>query len=515
MLTRPLFKTFVTYLLAALSLTSCQQMPVKEESPSVNRPHPTADAVADESYFRTQKPFTNTANGFVHRQGEFANIVIPRTDQAVEEEISDPQTIWTRLRESEQLTPSSVDSVQTEIARYTGDQIHFDRMVENAEPFMYQIVEALDERNLPLFLSLVPMIESAYKPNATSNWNAAGLWQFIPSTGRHFGLKQNEWYDGRRDVTASTKAALDYLSYLYKRFDSWELALAAYNSGEATVSNAIKRNRKAQLGTDYWSLDLPPETRRYIPKLLALQSIIHDPSAYDVALPEIPDQPILTSIQLPGQIQLSKVAELSDDLETDTLKNLNAGFLRSVTSPDGPYELLVPVQIATKLESDIAELPVEERVKYHEHFVQEGESLWLIARRYDTRVAVLKSVNDISEDHLKLGKRLLIPSTGQIIEKTKAQPIAAPETIADAAPTQTISAQAKPIAKADSEIDLDNSATYTVKSGDSLWIIARRHNIHVDDILSWNNITRQTPLRLGQELKILSHRPILKAASVY
>lgn len=486
--------TFCTCLVTVLLLSGCQHTPSSDQAVTQHEeshPHPVEHASNDNADLNeASETFKKT---FVQQTLVPTRIL---EEQATLESQDEASSLWERLRNSEPLPSRQGASVEAQIRRFKGDQVHFDRMIANAEPFMHYIIEALDQREMPLFLSLVPMIESAYDPGATSSWRAAGLWQFMPATGRHFGLEQNEWYDGRRDVDASTAAALDYLTYLHNRFKSWELALAAYNGGEATVARAIKRNRLADKPTDYWSLELPRETQAYIPRLLALQSIIYSPDAYAIDLPELADTAVLSQIDLPGQVQLSKLAELSD-LDTQTLRQLNAGFLRSVTAPEGPHQLLVPVEVADQLSSRLASLPAEERIKYHEHIVKNGESLWRIARRYDTRVKTILSVNQLDSDRVKPGKRLLIPNTGQEI---KHRPYAA---------------NSKKARQAARRGSVTSQRLYKVQEGDSLWLIARRHNIHVKDLLEWNALDRDTPLKLGQELKILNEKPILRAAASY
>jgi membrane-bound lytic murein transglycosylase D len=241
-------------------------------------------------------------------------------------------------------------------------QAYFNVIVDRARPYLHHIVEEVERRDMPLEIALLPIVESAYQATADSPKGAAGIWQFIPGTGKRFGLKQNAWYDGRRDVMASTEAALDYLDTLYERFDGdWLLAIAAYNCGEGAVENAIERNRRLGLSTDFWSLDLPAETQEYIPKLLAISSIIADPSEYQLTLDPIPNRPYLKEVHIDGQINLDKVAALAN-MTVSELRSLNPGFKSSTTDPAGPHRLALPIHKAEKFQQRLAQLSIRQRL---------------------------------------------------------------------------------------------------------------------------------------------------------
>ncbi|WP_449124454.1 transglycosylase SLT domain-containing protein [Pseudomonas viridiflava] len=212
---------------------------------------------------------------------------------------------------------------------------------ERASPYLHFIVERLDERRMPMELALLPMIESAYNPMASSSAAAAGLWQFIPSTGRDFNLHQSAAYDGRRDVVASSKAAMDYLKRLHDQFDNdWLLALAAYNSGEGTVGRAIEANRRRGLPTDYWHLSLPRETQDYVPRLLALSLLVRDPEAYGVKLTPVANTPYFDVVELNRSVDLPLLAATAG-VDEGQLLRLNSAFIRKKTL-DGPGHLLIP-----------------------------------------------------------------------------------------------------------------------------------------------------------------------------
>jgi membrane-bound lytic murein transglycosylase D len=254
--------------------------------------------------------------------------------------------LWARIRDGYAIPDHNNARVKQQFSAYAGRfsayagrKDYWLRVSERATPYLHLIVEAIDERGLPQELALLPVVESGFQPFAYSHGRAAGIWQFIPATGRHYGLKQNWWYDGRRDVTAATEAALDYLTYLNEMFDGdWLLALAAYNAGEGTVSRAIKRNRQAGRATDYWSLDLPRETMHYVPRLLAVSEIVAHPERHDIALTPISNEPAVAVVDLEHQVDLALAAELAE-IDIETLYALNPGFNRWATAPEGPHRL--------------------------------------------------------------------------------------------------------------------------------------------------------------------------------
>ncbi len=397
---------------------------------------------------------------------------------------SSVEDIWEFVRTSEPLEKGENQAITTQLEKLKGNQFYFDLISKRAKTFIYQIASEIEKRKMPLFLALLPVIESGYKTDVISSSSAAGLWQFTPSTAEHFGLKQNWWYDGRLDILASTAAALDYLQQLYEEFGDWKLALAAYNSGSATVHRAIKKNIREGRPQDYWSLELPAETRLYVPKLVALQRVVRSPDQFSIKLPHIPTKPVVKQVNTGGQIQLQKVADLAN-ISLGELKRLNPGFKRWATDPDGPHQLLIPIESADRLEVAIAHLPETERVTWQHHKIRPGESLWTIARKYGISIDLLKRANKLSSDKLRSGKSLLIPGGPSIASRGEKKEIR----------------------------DIENGV-YRVQNGDSLWLIARRFDIHVRQIIEWNNISRDTPLKPGLKLKILLNRPILEAAAL-
>jgi len=347
-------------------------------------------------------------------------------------------------------------------------------LFKRSEPFLFHIVEEIEKRGLPMELALLPAIESSYKPNAVSRSKAVGLWQFIPSTGRSFGLNQDWWYDGRRDVLLSTNAALDYLTALNKRFNGdWFLTLAAYNAGQGTVARAIRQNKRKGKKTTYQHLSLRSETRRYVPKIIALKKILNNPEAYNFSLPVVANKPHFTVLPINGQIDLRKFAKDSQ-IDYDQLRNLNAGFLRWASAPNAPQRLLIPISSEGQLAA--ARLAAQEvvEIEYQRHQISRGETLSGIARRYGVSVQALKTTNSLRSSAIRAGKQLLIPINGSQVASTNTTEPA----------TQNEKQQ----------------IIHQVQRGDTLWAIARKYKVRVEELLAWNQLSKNSILKLDQSL---------------
>ena len=354
-------------------------------------------------------------------------------------------------------------------------------LFERAEPFLFYIVEEIEKRGLPMELALLPAVESAYKTNAVSRSKAAGLWQFIPSTGKHFGLRQDYWYDGRRDLFASTQAALDYLIELNTLFDGdWFLTLAAYNAGQGTILRSIKRNKRANRPTDYQSLNLRLETRRYVPKLIALKNLVANPELYNIELPKIANKRNIISINVPGQIDLKKFS-LDTGIDYDSLKNLNGAHKRWATSPDGPHRLIVRLQDAYKADLASQQLASAPKINYQQHRIKRGESLSVIARKYGVTVDSIKVSNKLSNNNIREGHDLFIPIRG-LPNSTANQSI-------DSKDNATRSSESKKL-------------IHQVKKGETLWSIARRYKVKIQELMNWNKLSSTQVLSLNQKLLV-------------
>lgn len=386
------------------------------------------------------------------------------------------QDIWERMRDGYKLQDEIGINPRIERQRlwYVSNPSHVTTVSERSAPYIHYIVERLAERDMPMELALLPVIESAYDPQAYSSAHAVGLWQFIPSTGRHYNLRQTNWYDGRSDVTASTQAALNYLSRLHEMFNGdWLLALAAYNAGEGRVSRAIERNEKLGLPSDYWNLSLPKETEDYVPKLLALSQVVLTPDAYGVSLSPVANEPYFEQVAIKQHMDLSRVAKLAD-LNEDELRQLNPAFKRGITM-DGPQHLLVPLEKAELLSANLALMKPQELVDWQNYTVRSGDSLHAIANRHHLTVNMLKEVNRLSSNNLSIGQVLTIPA------RPGSQPS---EPLYQRNTTQVAAAR-----------------THQVKNGDNLWQIARTHQVSVHDLQRWNKLSGNQ-LKVGQTLQL-------------
>ena len=422
-----------------------------------------------------------------HLDGDllFPGIILakpPEVTEVGESETRYPDDLWARMRDGYGIE-ADLDNprIISELNNFSRRPDYMDRVAQRAEPYLHYIVEAIDERDMPMELALLPVVESAYRPFAYSHGRAAGIWQFVPATGRHYGLRQSWWYDGRRDVLASTEAALEYLERLGDMFDGdWLLALAAYNAGEGRVMAAIRRAEANGEPTDYWNLSLPQETRQYVPRLLAISQLVKDPEAYDLELASIPDEPYLDVVDLDGQIDLALVADLTG-ISIEDLYHLNPGFDRWATDPEGPHRVAVPKDKAEGLRQELAQLPDEERMRWHRHEIQPGESLEVIARRYNTTVDVIQEANDLNNHIIRAGRHLLVPTAS-----------------AEAA-TYSHSASNR-LSRQQSRERSGQRVTHTVQSGDTFWDLSRQYGADVRQIAQWNGMAPGDPLRPGQEL---------------
>jgi membrane-bound lytic murein transglycosylase D len=399
-----------------------------------------------------------------------------------EEAASNDSNIWARIRAGFSIKPLDSPLVEREARWFANNPEYMQRMMERASLYLYYIVEEVEKRGMPMEIALLPAIESAYKANAYSRARASGLWQFIPSTGRLYGLKANWWYDGRRDVQASTQAALDYLEKLYNDFDGdWHLALAAYNAGEGRVMRARAKNRRKGKPDDYVNLrQLKAETRHYVPKLMAMASIVADPTKYGVKLADIPNEPYFARVETGSQVDLGVVAKLVD-LPVDDLHMINPGYRRWATDPNGPHHLLVPADKEQDLIEGLNNLPEADRIRWQHHAVKRGETLSEIGRRYGLSVQALRTTNNLRSNLLRVGQDLLIPISSR--------PITVAAVRTNYKSSASVAQRGKPV-------------VHRVRRGDTLSSIARRYNVMVRQLAKWNFIKVNGILRLGQKLKI-------------
>ena len=398
----------------------------------------------------------------------------------------EPESIWPRITIGFQLPQEQHPRLDAELNWYLRNPSYMARVSKRSERYIHYVTEQIEARGMPTELALLPIVESAYDPFAYSHGRASGMWQFIPGTAKAFKLDHNWWYDGRRDVVASTDAALNYLEQLHKRFDDdWLLALAAYNSGQGTVGRAIRKNRKAGKATDFWSLDLPNETRSYVPKLLALAKLVDHPKRYGMSLYPVPNQPYFETVDTQSQIDLAEAAQLAG-IDIEELYRLNPGFNRWATAPQGPHQLLVPVEVAEYFADALAELPSSERLHWKRYIVKNGDSLLLLAKRYNTGVSTIKEINNLKGNMIRAGQALMIPVASATDEH------------------YALSAKNRHSTIQQSRTGGKNSQQvfYTVKEGDSFWLIAKRHHVSVGKLAHWNGLSPRDTLRPGQKLSI-------------
>ena len=397
-------------------------------------------------------------------------------------EVPEPVEIWPRIREGFTFPDYADARIAKRLAWYNKRPRHIGAVTQRGELYLHYILEKLDERGLPYELALIPMIESGFDPFAYSYATASGLWQFMPYTGKHLGLEQNWWYDGRRDVTASTEAALTYLTKLNKQFDGdWLLTLAAYNGGQGNVRKAIRRNKKKGKPTDFWALDLPSQTEQYIPKILALKEIILRPDMYNISLPAIANAPYFALANVGGQLDLAQAAKLAD-VEIDEIYQLNPGFNRWATSPDGPHYLVVPATKYDGFLQALQELPASERVTWERYTIKNGDALSTIAKKYNTTTALLQDINQLKSNTIRAGKTLLVPRAS---EDNQFYVLSSAERL------KTRQARGK-----------GTRMEYIVRSGDSLWTIARQYKTSTGQLATWNNMAPRDTLRVGQKIVI-------------
>jgi membrane-bound lytic murein transglycosylase D len=406
----------------------------------------------------------------IHRQ--FPWPTDARVEIADEQVDQAPADLWERIRS--QLSWQDIDNKQVENAvdGYLSQPGYLPEVSERGSLYLYYIVEEVQKRDMPMEIALVPLVESTLDPFAYSPGQAAGLWQIMPTTGEHLGLEQTWWFDGRRAVRDSTRVALDYLEQLHTEFDNdWLLALAAYNAGEGRVARARQANLEKGLPTDFWSLDLPKETRRYVPRILALSQIVAEPENHAVQLPPVADAPAFEVAEIGGQIDLARAAELAD-VSLETLRELNPGQLRWATAPSQSQELLVPFGTGARLQEELAQLTPAEWVRWHSYIIRPGDNLAGIAKKFHTNVGVLRRVNGIAGSSIRAGRSLMIPG-------------------GDWAPGLSITEGPQRLA-----------TPYKVRRGDSLYRIAGKYKVSVDDIVAWNSLDPRKHLKPGQTLKL-------------
>jgi membrane-bound lytic murein transglycosylase D len=405
-----------------------------------------------------------------------------------------PHDVLDVLRDEFSLNYEENRRIQVQRDWYVRHPEYLARVFNRSQRYLPYIREELARRDMPLELALLPIVESAYDPFAYSHGRAAGLWQMIPGTARRFGVKQNWWYDGRRDIVDSTRAALDYLEYLHKLNDGdWLNAIASYNSGEGNVLRAVRRNKAAGKPIEFWDLSVPKETSAYVPKLLALVDIVRDPAKYDLTLPAVADEAQFVVADIETQLDLALAAELAG-VDVDTVYAYNPGYNRWSTDPAGPHTLVMPVEVAADFSSALDAVPTGERVRWKRHKIGNGETISEIAEQYHTTIASIRAANNLRGNTIRAGQHLLIP--------VSTKPLTAYSQSADARLERTQNRERK-----------GNKFEHIVTNGESFWTISQRYRVTTRQLAAWNGMAPGDTLSVGKKLVVWSNAEVAPRTS--
>ena len=420
-----------------------------------------------------------------------ANIIAATSDQtsqsieipAISTEPLQETDLWNRIRQGYGIPDLEGPLVTNQLNWYSTRSDYILRTTERASRYLYHVVEELEKRGMPTELALLPFIESAFNPQAISSAKASGMWQFIPSTGKDFNLKQNMFQDERRGVLDSTDAALTYLQRLYDMFGDWQLALAAYNWGEGSVSRAIRKQQAAGLPIDFNSMSylMPKETQNYVPKLQAVKNIISNPEYFKIALPKLDNQPYFASVEKTRDIDVRVAAQLAE-LTIAEFKELNPQFNRPVITGSADTKILLPAENVEIYKNNLSkwEGPLSTWTAYT---VGKNERIESIAHRVGASPFVLKDVNQVPGNMMvKAGSTLLIPKTTNTIDNDISQMV---------------------VDHASLTVTRDNvkRMSVTASKNDSLASLARRYRVSTAQIKEWNKLKTDT-LKSGQKLQI-------------
>lgn len=454
------------------SLNNTQQLPAQPDPVTV----PETSPPAPEATVSTPVPAVNHANNMpatdVQRQTDIKPVVTPDTSLSQND-------LWQRIRDGFAMPELDSSLVARHEQWYANRPDYVAHMMERAQRYLHYIVEEVEKRGMPTEIALLPMIESAFNPDAYSVSHASGIWQFIPSTGKKYGMKQNWWYDGRRDIISATEGALDYLQSLHDQFGDWELALAAYNCGEGAVARAIERNRKHGKPTDFASLKLPAQTRNYVPQLLAVKNIVSNPEKFGLQLQPIPNQPYFSAVTTARHIDAKLAAQLAG-ISLDEFNALNPGHNRPVILQENADILLLPTDKTEAFRANLDNYD-EPLVTWQAYESRKGERLDRLAPRFGLSVAKLKSINGLSpRSKVSNGQTLLVPLNG---------------------------------AEADSDFEAFNThllpedqriITHIVRKGETIRSIARHYHVSVASLKSQNG--NSLVIRPGKKLAIAGGR---------
>jgi len=415
----------------------------------------------------------------------------------IQSPLSIKDDLWDRVRLGFKLNESFQDKrIDTQMPWFINNQAYLDRVNMRASRYLWHIEEEIEKRNMPSEIALLPIVESAYDPFAYSHARASGVWQFIASTGRLMGLRLDWWYDGRRDILASTDASLELLQRLHDSLDNdWLLALAAYNSGEGNVRKAIAKNKRRGKPTDFWHLDLPRETKAYVPKLIALARLYKDPKQYNIYVLPIPNESYFDVVETGSQIDLAQAAKLAN-IPIEELYLLNPAFNRWATSPDGPDYLLVPKENAESFRVALKGFPPEKRIAWEHYTVKTGDTVSTIASHFHTTSHDVMRSNKLSSNAIRVGTTLMIPVASSNNYTLSAEQRAE---------------KSKQLAR----IDIEGEKTiHVVKSGETFWSISKRYGVPKKKLAEWNGMAVRDNLRIGQKLAIWTKPDMMRPSPI-
>ena len=398
------------------------------------------------------------------------NVIDNGVEANVIESSSTPpyKDVWDFIKQNNTSQNTNIlnDQVLSYMNMHLKDLDKFDEYLNDSYYFLYFVIQELEKNNLPLELAILPYIESNYDPFSISSSGAVGIWQFMPRTGRLYQLDKSWWNEDRHDPFRSTEAAVKYLKYLYQRFDqNIYHTLAAYNAGPSLLDRRINQNKRRGMDTDFWSLNVPVQTKNYVPKYIALRELILNSDNYGIKLPQIPYEPVVKKISIPGQVEVLTLSEYLD-IKPELLYKLNAGYTKWASAPEDESVFYIPSEKYILFENEDNPFKNSNQINWISHIVQSGDSLWSLASKYDTEVKIIKKINYLNNDLLSINDTLLIP-----LSKSKSNNFIPYE-------------------------------MYIVSEGDTLWSIAKEYNIEIRDLSRMNSIDENSYLQLGQQLSI-------------
>jgi membrane-bound lytic murein transglycosylase D len=475
---------------AAPALPSQEPPPAKTAAaPAVSPPPATGPAVRVQPTPAAARP--PTPGAMVNPQAPLLTIEA-QANSSGQAPTEVPTDLWVRIRRGFAMPDLTVDLVRQQEKMYTARPEYLERMVERSRKYLFHIVEELELRNMPTELALLPFVESAFNPQAVSIAKAAGIWQFMPATGRHFDLKQNVFRDDRRDVMASTRAALDYLQRLHGMFGDWHLALASYNWGEGSVGRAIARNQRAGLGTRYQDLRMPDETRYYVPRLQALKNVVASPGDFKVELPLIPNHPYFQDVDIKRDIDVALAARLAD-VKLEDFRALNPSANRPIILAAGTGKILLPWDNAEVFKRNLQAHSEGRLASWTAWSVPSTMSVAEAARRSGMTESELRSVNNIPPRMLiKAGSTLVVPRAPHV--QTDVSDHLADNGSLALAPEAVL-----------------RKTTIKARKGDTVAAIARRHKVDADNLAEWNKVSVGAGFRAGEA--VVLYLPARPAAS--